>query len=444
MGEIVHLAIVSPQGLVAIENVLLAGLLVVFGLVWVVRLLRRSRSEFNVAMPLTIAVGVRFAAIAGVAATGLASTLRGGDETTFLVNAQTLAGTPWGTGFLPHGPYPLHVVFFAIQMKLLGFGQGPMRIIQVGLAMLGVVLVLAAIYDLAGKRAARLAAWILAFEPGSVFFNSALHKEPNMELAAGLVVFGGTMIWRRLDVRGILICALGGAIAVETRPYAGWFLVAAAVLVLLHAALRGLDRPLKAMPLIYGVAIVAFLATPVLLQVSSKKNLQQLQQSQDANVHAIGTGTSGPNSDNLALEQVNFSTRGAIIQNLPKRIRDVIVKPYPWQLGDNSQRLGAIGTLFAYTVLFFLIRYAWLSRGRILPRAGPILYLLLFLVFAYSLSAGNAGTGFRYRTHLITLAVAAMVILREEAVLARARRAAAKAQLAPEDIPQLTHGMAAV
>ena len=38
---------------------------------------------------------------------------------------------------------------------------------------------------------------------------------------------------------------------------------------------------------------------------------------------------------------------------------------------------------------------------------------------AYALSAGNAGTGFRYRSHLVTLAIAAMAILREQVLLAR-------------------------
>jgi hypothetical protein len=196
---------------------------------------------------------------------------------------------------------------------------------------------------------------------------------------------------------------------------------------LLHASLRGLNRPIRAMPLIYAVVIAGFVATPVLLQASSKKNLQSLQQSQTANAQHIGTGTSGPNSDNLALEQVDFSTRGAILKNLPKRMRDVILKPFPWQLGNNSQRFGAIGTLFAYAVLLLLIRYAWLSRGQILPRAAPLLYPLLFLLIAYSLSAGNAGTGFRYRTHLVTLAVGAMAILRQRALEVRAERKLARA-----------------
>ena len=48
-----------------------------------------------------------------------------------------------------------------------------------------------------------------------------------------------------------------------------------------------------------------------------------------------------------------------------------------------------------------------------MTHTAPILYPLVFLSVAYSLSAGNAGTGFRYRTHLVVLGVAMLVVLRE-------------------------------
>lgn len=411
----------SDRTMLNVEGVLLTTLVVAYVLWWLTRMLARSRPGFAIGGPLALGFGLRLAAIAGIGALGLDAALRGGDETTFLGQASVLASTPLGHGYLPHGPYQLQVVLFALELKLGFLTQGAMRIIQVGIAMTGVVLVLAAIYDLANARAARIAAWVLAIEPTAIFFNSALHKEPNMELAGGLVVFGGTMIWRRLDVRGILLCALGGLIAIETRSYAGWFLVSAAVVILLHAALRNMDRPLRAMPVVYAVAIAAFLATPVILQASSKQNLQKLQASQTANATGAGEGTGGANGNNLALEQVNFSTRGAILTNLPKRVRDLILKPYPWQLGDTSQRVGALGTLVAYATLFLLILYAWQNRGQVMARAAPLLYPMLFLLIAYSLSAGNAGTGFRYRSHLVTLGIAAVAVLGEHA---RAKRRA--------------------
>jgi hypothetical protein len=405
-----------------VEGVAVTVLVVGYVLWWLIRRLSRSRVELRIGLPVAIGFGLRLAAIAAIGITGLQSTLRGGDETTFLAYAHDLAPQPFGHGWVPHGVYQLHVVVFALQLKLGFLTLGALRITQVGIALAGVVLILAAVYDLAGGRAARLAAWVIALEPTSVFFNSALPKEPNMELAAGLVVFGGTMLWRRLDVRGVLLCAFGGAIAVTTRSYAGWFLVSAAVFVLLHAALRNMDRPLRALPAVYAVTIVAFLATPALLSASSSQNLQQLQNSQNANANAIGTGSGGPNTDNLKLEKVDFSTRGAILSHLPTRIRDIVLKPYPWQLANSNQRFGAIGTVIAYAIFLMLLMYGWQSRGQVFARAGPVLYPMLFLLVAYSLAAGNAGTGFRYRTHLVTLAIAALVILRAQVMLSRAAR----------------------
>jgi hypothetical protein len=410
---------VSSSALLDAEGVVLTTL-VVGAVVWyLVTALARSRPEFHVGAPVLAGVAIRLAAVAGIGATGLNSTLRGGDELTFLGRAQFLAAQPLGHGTLPHGVFQLHTDLFALLLKLGFLTEGALRVTQVGIATVGAVLILAAVYDLGGGRAARVAAWLIAFEPAAIFFNSALHKEPLMQLAVGLIVFGGTMIWLRLDVRGILLCGLGGLIAVETRPYAGWFLVSAAVLLLLHAALRNLDRPVRAMPAIYAVAIIAFAATPSLLQASSEESLKPLQQSQDANAAGAGQGTGGANSSNLALERVNLSTRSAIVKDLPKRIRDLLIRPYPWQLGNSSQRLGAVGTLVAYAIFLLLVRYAWLNRGAVFARAGPVLYPLLFMLVAYSLSVGNAGTGFRYRSHLVTLAIAAMVILREHALTAR-------------------------
>jgi hypothetical protein len=419
-----------------VEGVVLVTLLVGAFFFFLHRRFQRTRPDFSVGMPLAVAFGLRLAAIAGISAAGLSATLRGGDELVFMSLARNLASQPLGHGDFPHGLYQLQTVIFAMELKLGFLTQGAMRIVQVGIALTGVLLILVVVHDLANRRAARLAGWIMAFEPGSIFFNSALHKDPNMELAAGLVVLGGAWIWRRLDLRGLLLCALGGLIAVETRSYAGWFLVAAVVLLLLHAAIRNIDRPLRAMPVIYGVIVVAFVTTPVLLQLSSRSSLKLLQGSQNANTHVVNTGQSGPNGNNLALEQVNFSSRGAIITNLPKRIRDLVLEPYPWQLGDTSQRFGATGTLFAYVILVLLFRYAWLNRGNVFSRAGPMLYPLFFLLVAYSLSVGNAGTGFRYRTHLVTLAVGAMAVLRGHAKQAQQPRPTPTVQNAEPAIGQ--------
>jgi hypothetical protein len=405
------------------EGLILIVVVVAYVLWYVVARLRRRRPDFRIGWPLIVGLTLRLGAVAAINATSLQTQLRGGDEETFLSLARGLGATPWGRGFRPHGPYQLQTIVFAIQIKLADLSPTALRVTQIGIAMLGIVLIVAAVHDLAGPRASRLAAWLFVLEPASIFFNSELHKEPLMELASGLVVFGGTKIWKRLDLNGVILCALGGLIAIETRSYAGWFLVSAAVLLTLHAALRRLDRPWRAMPIVYAVALIVFLATPALVSVTSKASLQRLQQAQNFTTQTQAfNGIGGPNSDNLAFESVDFSTRGAVIRNLPQRIFDLIFRPYPWQLQDASQQLGAVGSVIALAVLALLLAYASLSRGQILSLTAPILYPLAFLLIAYSLSAGNAGTGFRYRTHLVVLAIAMLVVLREHVLQARAHR----------------------
>lgn len=401
------------------ESFVVILLIVAYVLLYVIGRLRRTRPGFDIRTPAVAGVTLRVLAVVALNSVSVQSQLRGGDESTFLDYARAIAASPWGRGNLPHGRYQLQTDVFAAQIKLLPVTNTALRVTQIGIAMLGIILIAAAVHDLAGPRAARLMAWLVALEPANIFFNGALHKEPLMVLASGLVVFGGTKIWQRLAPGGIALSALGGLIAVETRSYAGWFLVSATVFLILVAGLRHLKGSLRGLPAVYAVALALFLLTPTLLSVTSNKSLQTLQVSQNANT-SQSTGNSGaPNGNNLALEQVNFSTRGAVITSLPRRMADLTFRPYPWQLHDISQQLGAVGTLIWIGGLILLVRFAWAVRRRGLAMLPPILFPFLFLLIAYSLSAGNAGTGFRYRTHLVLLGAAMLAVLREQVLRGR-------------------------
>ncbi len=422
-------------------GIIITLLLVGVVLIYAVQRLGRTRSGFTaISRALMVAYGIRLLAILAVNATGIGSSLRGGDENTFLYLAEQLAASPLGTGDLPHGAYQLQTVLFDLQIRLGFINVTGIRIDQVGIALLGYVFMLAATYDLGGPRATRIAAWCLAFEPSNIFFNSEIHKEPLMELAAGLAAFGGVWLWKRLDIRGLFICGLGCLIGIETRSYAGWFLLGGCVMIVLHASLRNMERKGLAVSLIYAVVIGGMLAAPTVLAATSGSNLKILQASQAAN--ATGTtqgGTGGPNGANLALESVNVSSRGAVITSLPTKIRELLLQPYPWQLHDINQLFGSFGTLVAYAVLLLFIRYAWINRGNVFGRAGPLLYPLLFEMVAYAVTVGNAGTGFRYRSHLVTLGMCATAILwtaaREKPEPPQGL-AEAQAQPGPHELPE--------
>jgi hypothetical protein len=402
------------------EGLVLTMLVVGYVLWFTLSRLRRARPALRIGQPLVVALALRVLAVVGINATSLAATVRGGDETTFLDLANVVAATPWGRGFLPHHSYQLQTELFAAQIKAFALSTTALRMTQIGISMLGIILIAVSVYDLAGARPARLTMWLCAVEPANLLFNSGLLKEPLMVFASGLVVFGATKIWRGLQLDGIVWSALGGLIAIYTRSYAGWFLVSAAVLVLLHSALRRLDRPGRATSVIFVVVAIAFVATPTLLTVTSSRSLQTLQQSQDANTGGAATATGQANSDNLALEQVDFSSRGAVLRNVWGRIPDLVFRPYPWQLQDSSQQIGAIGSLVALAGLVVLLYYGVRARRDVITYTAPLLYPFLFLLIAYSLSAGNAGTGFRYRSHLVLLGAGMLAILRERVLVTRA------------------------
>ncbi|MDA8067186.1 MAG: hypothetical protein M0T77_01025 [Actinomycetota bacterium] len=411
----------AAEGLIL--TVLATGVMLLFAL----RRLQRSRPAMLIGSAMLAAFTLRLLAIIGVNATGIGASLRGGDEFTFINLAHTLAVQPIGTVDLPHGVYQLMTDMFAMEMKIGFMNATAIRVVQVGVAMLGTLFMTAAAYDLGGPKAARWTAWLLAIEPSSIFFNSGILKEPMMELAAGIVALGGVWFWKRLDIRGILICALGCLIAITTRSYAGWFMACGSIMLILHASLRSLRYSSRAVPFIYAIVLAAFIAGPTAYAATAGNNLKILQASQAANAAGIGQGgTGGPNGSNLALPPVNYSSRTAILTSLPTKIRELLLEPYPWQLHDANQAFGSVGTLFFYAMLLLFIRYAWLSRGKVFSRAGPLLYPLFFETIAYSLTVGNAGTGFRYRSHLITLGIAAVMVLRQHLLEEREAAAAAR------------------
>ena len=375
-----------------------------WGLFLLLRWLRRSRPDLAIGMPISIAVGIRVLAAIGVSSTGVASTLRGGDETVFLYDSRVFSHTPFlSTHWTDALTGKLYEFVFAGQMRILDSPDLVLRITQAGISAAGLILLATAVYELAGKRAALIAAWLLAIEPTNIFFSTLLHKEPNMLLAGGLVAFGGACMWKRPKLQYLWPITLGCLIAVATRPYAGWFLIAAGAAITLHVGIRARAEGVRSLTLVALVVLLGAISAPTILKASTHESLTQLQQSQNANAS---------DSSNLRLERVDFSTRGAIIVNLPQRIADVITRPYPWQVGNTSQQLGLLGTIFAATIFWMLLLELWRARGHIMDRAGPLIYVGFFLLIAYSLSSGNAGTAFRYRMHIVAMAACILVVLR--------------------------------
>jgi hypothetical protein len=394
----------SDQDLFEALCVLIALLVSAYALHGLVRVLRRSREGLAIGRPLLVAFAVRLLAAVALGQLTVARDLRGGDELTFLQRAKGLADLPLSSSdSLDALISQFHTFFFSLHYRVLETAPPDLvlRIEMLTFAVVGIALLSAAVYELAGARAARIVAWVLALEPANVFFSSLLHKEPLMYLAEGLVAFGGAVLWKRGKLAAILPMILGCLIAMATRPYVGWFLTGAAAAVVLHASLTR-QRGLRSFALTATCVLLVAALIPVVWNQSSNEKLKELQESQNANAR---------DDSNLSLERVDYSTRKKLIINLPKRVTDVITRPYPWQTENTSQQLGALGTLVVLACLALLAVALARNRKQIMDMAGPLVYPTAFMLIAYAISAGNAGTAYRYRTHIVALAVCLVMVL---------------------------------
>jgi hypothetical protein len=403
--------------------VVIALLVSCYALYGLSRLLGRSREGFAIGRPLAVAFALRLAAAVALGQLAIAPNLRGGDELTFLERAEELAVLSLGgSESLDALTSQLHTFFFSMHYRVLEAAPPDLllRIEMITFAVAAVALLSAAVYELAGARAARIAIWILALEPANIFFSSLLHKEPLMYLAEGLVAYGGALLWKRGKLTALFPMILGCLIATATRPYVGWFLTAAAAAVVLHASLTR-QRGLRSFALTATCVALICVCVPLVWAQSSDEKLGELQASQDANVS---------DDARLSLERVDYSTRENLILNLPERIKDVVFRPYLWQTANTSQQLGAIGTLVVLACLALLAMAIARNRRQIMNVAGPFVYPAGFMLVAYAISAGNAGTAYRYRTHLVGLAASLVIVL-----IAQRREELAQAARVPKRRP---------
>ena len=300
----------------------------------------------------------------------------------------------------------LHTFIFSLHYRV--FDLAPpelmLRVEMIVLAVLGIAFLSAAVYELAGPRPALIAAWVLALEPANVFFSSLLHKEPLMYLAEGLVVFGGAVLWKRGKLTALIPMVAGCLIAIATRPYVGWFLTAAAAAVVLHASLTR-QRGLRSFALTSHLPDRSSSRfVPVVWEQSSSENLRDLQGSQDANARATMRTSRSSRSTTRRREK--------LIVNLPAADprRDLASIP----VADGRTRASSSGHWARWWCSRASRCWPWRSPatgGRSCPWRRRWSTPRCSCSLRTRISAGNAGTAFRYRTHLVGLALCLVIVL---------------------------------
>ena len=128
---------------------------VCYGLYLLLRVLKRRRPGFSIGVAVAVAVLLRVLASLAISLTSLDNTLRGGDEIAFLIQANNVADAPLGAAaWADTLTGALHTFTFGFQIFLLDSPDQALRIAQIGIAVAALILLSAAVYELAGARAA--------------------------------------------------------------------------------------------------------------------------------------------------------------------------------------------------------------------------------------------------------------------------------------------------
>jgi hypothetical protein len=387
----------TDEALYEVESALLAFLAGLFVVTKLVDHLGRRPGREGLLVPVLAAFGIRVAATLGVGALGsLGSRLRGPDDAAFLDAAQAIADEPLGSsawGGTSEGA--LFPSLLAIQIRLMGDpGATSLRLVQCLVATIGIAFIGAAVADLAGSKAGVVAAWILAVEPSNVFFSTILQKESFVILGEGLVLFGVIHGIANRTVLSVCIIALGLVLVLAVRPYAALFLLCALILVALHLGVRRL-WPHKARIAVATIGIaICLVGLGLAVRSAVERQLERLQTVQDLQL---------AQDSKLDLAPVDLTTPSGLAAAVPQRLYDFFAKPYPWQLANVEQRLGAIGTVITWTLALLVLAVLLRNRRFVLSRGWPMIYVMACLVVGYAITITNSGTGFRHRIHFIVV-----------------------------------------
>jgi 4-amino-4-deoxy-L-arabinose transferase-like glycosyltransferase len=244
---------------------------------------------------------------------------------------------------------------------------------------------------------ARRAALLTALVPSMILWNAVALKESLMSLLIVLALLSCVRLKRRFTVWALIGVAASLAAVQPLRYYMIYFLgFAIAASLFLERGLRLLTGVYKQLLLVVAVATLL-----VIVGIASRVNddaatltLQQVSRFR----HGMATtAASGFSAD------VDISTPGGALAFLPIGMANLLLGPFPWQLGSMRALFAAPETIYWWLLFPSLIRgLVWSIRSRF-ANTSPLVLFAVTMTSAYSLMHGNIGSGFRQRSQIFVI-----------------------------------------
>ncbi|HEY4930154.1 MAG TPA: hypothetical protein VII23_01175 [Terriglobales bacterium] len=234
--------------------------------------------------------------------------------------------------------------------------------------------------------------------PSILFWSSAIGKDALSQLFIGLTAYGFARVCQRLEMRSLLICALGIAGVLAVRPHIAAMLAVAVALPFAIGKGRG------------GWANLA--AKIVLIPVLVGVSLWVVGQAGEF----LGLETADSQS---GIEKVDVLTKGTQIggsafntgQSVVMRVAEspfLIFRPFPWEVNGT---MAAVASLEAVGLLWF----AWKRRRRFWAavrqwREPFVAFIFMYtLVFSVAFAAATSNFGILVRERIMMVPLLLML-----------------------------------
>jgi 4-amino-4-deoxy-L-arabinose transferase-like glycosyltransferase len=390
------------------------GALMLPVLAWLV--LRAPREQADALLPIVLGAVAARVAVALAIHYAVPADYFSVDQGRYQLMGLDLARHWAGAGPYPDeiGQKPGYYAWNALVYTLVGYAPLAATLGNVAVAAVSVILTWRMANDLAGPRAARLAALFAAFFPSLVLWSSLNLKDAAAILGILLALRGAQRLLRRLQPLPALQLALGLTVVSELRDYLVLILVAAIASAFLLTRLRGL----RAVPLVAAACCAALFAgsMPVRVERIDRLTEDASFQSLDRQRHNLALGSSAYHGD------VDISTPHSALRFLPLGLAYFLLAPAPWQVLGSRQWLTLPEMLAWYALIpqvFFGLRALWRRR---VAGALPAVAFGLLATVSYALVESNLGTAYRHRAQVLLIYLVFAAI----GIAERSERAAAR------------------
>ncbi|MEK7725192.1 MAG: glycosyltransferase family 39 protein [Acidobacteriota bacterium] len=304
------------------------------------------------------------------------------------------AGPPLGTNLNRIGwgmPYIVASIYFVT-------GKNPLAI-QIISCLLGAATTVLAYFIskeiFNNNRAARYTAIFVGFFPAMIVWTSQLLKEGFIIFFLALSLLAALNLQKRFGYSWIayLLIALSGLFILRSYIF---LMVAVAIVGGFILTSRASAENLVSRFVACVVIAVAFAYMGVWNvssdQIEAYGNLDRIQVSRKWASTAANSG--------VVNEETDVSTSGGAISALPLGLLNLLLAPFPWQVGSLTQGLTMPEMILWWGSLPFLISGLFYTIKTRFRESISILFFTLILSLTYAIYQGNLGTIYRQRSQI--------------------------------------------